>query len=112
MKTNNYETCNTNTKPQCLLWSDGVIRRVLKEVIDIVVINLNVRDKHTVTTILINACGLARLLWADHVSKLWVSLLSEKRNLIHNMSHTVTEQICNYLDLKKCKSTGFKWVND
>lgn len=37
-----------------LLWSDRVIRSIFKEIVDVVVVDLSVGNKHTVTTVFIH----------------------------------------------------------
>lgn len=58
-----------------LLWSDRVKLSIFKEIIDVVVVNLNVGHKNTVTAVLIHMIAFTRLLWMDHICKLWIGLL-------------------------------------
>lgn len=58
-----------------LLWPYWVKGSIFEEIIDVVVVDLNVGDKDTVTTVFVHVLGFTRLCCADHISKFWVSLL-------------------------------------
>lgn len=62
-----------------LLWPYWVKRSVFEEIIDVVVVDLNIRDKDAVTTVFIHVLRFTRLRSADHISKFWVSLLPVSR---------------------------------
>lgn len=62
-------------------------RSLLQEIIDVVVVNLNVRDKNTVAAVLIHPICFTSLLWADHVSKLWVNSPTKQEQQINLPFH-------------------------
>lgn len=53
---------NTNQESHVLLWFYWVKRSVFKEVIDVVVVDLDVRHEDAVTTVFIHVLGFTRLL--------------------------------------------------
>lgn len=87
--TNNPSMCcqkaHTDLLSCALLWSDWVIWRILKEIVDIVVVDLDVWHEHAVTTVFIDALRFACFIWADHICKFWISSLPKthtKKTLI------------------------------
>lgn len=48
------QKANSDLESCPLLWSDGVKRSIFEEVIDVIVVNLDVGHKHTVTAVFIH----------------------------------------------------------
>lgn len=71
----------TQMKACLLLWSDGVKRSIFKEIIDIVVIDLDVGHENAVATVFVHILRFACLLRADHVLKLRVCSLLPKKQI-------------------------------
>lgn len=76
-----------------LLWPYWVKRSLLQEIIDVIIVYLNVGDKHAVATVLIHPFSLRSFFWSDHVSKLWINSLPAKQNMMkHGNSTKITSQ--------------------
>lgn len=73
-----------------LLWSDRVIRSIFKEIVDVVVVDLNVGNKHTVTTVFIHILRFTGLIWADHICKFRVRLLPKKEKKEEKVKSNLT----------------------
>lgn len=67
------------------LWFDWVIRSFLQKIIDVVVVDFYVGDKHAVAAVLIHTICLASLLWLNHVTKFRLGLLSASIKIVNYM---------------------------